>query len=423
MRGKGAKRPSGQPAGSAKRARGSGPSTAPADTPSTSTAPAATPSGRVRVARPRAPPTVTPTGTRKTGARPNTRAPPPVAPPGARKTGARPNKRAPPPVAPPAEETLCLSADEANSPGPGETFQNFVDFGDLCHARVDAPSPRHAQGGAPSQGALSQSNIRPTAVTTANSMHPNPTPVGIMPEVNALWCAGDDVYVHVPLSLREQVRRGDYINLALLLKGAIELAEICNGNTLCMNAAGQIVPKSKECKDKVQSIEMWTDAFIIYMAIYLDRYPEKAVEMLRYMNLIREAARGRPGWCWRAYDEQFRVRQAAAPSSWANINADLWLRCMSLNQADTSQTRGRTLTCDLFNNGDCNWRSCKYAHKCSKCGLGHRRLNCPSEPKPRLDDFRPRQPFGRGYNQSQFRTGSGAFGRGARFPDRRPFTK
>ena len=34
----------------------------------------------------------------------------------------------------------------------------------------------------------------------------------------------DDVYVHIPMCLRQHIWRGEYIKLALLLKGAVELS-------------------------------------------------------------------------------------------------------------------------------------------------------------------------------------------------------
>ena len=34
----------------------------------------------------------------------------------------------------------------------------------------------------------------------------------------------DEVYVHIPMCLRQHIWRGEYIKLALLLKGAVELS-------------------------------------------------------------------------------------------------------------------------------------------------------------------------------------------------------
>ena len=81
--------------------------------------------------------------------------------------------------------------------------------------------------------------------------------------------------------------------------------------------------KAKLCKDKIGSVEKWTDAFFIFACVYLTAYPDKAPELLCYMFIIREAAIRQKGFCWRDYDEQFRIRQSNNPTLWAVINNDL----------------------------------------------------------------------------------------------------
>ncbi|KAJ8303755.1 hypothetical protein KUTeg_018678 [Tegillarca granosa] len=64
--------------------------------------------------------------------------------------------------------------------------------------------------------------------------------------------------------------------------------------------------------------------------IYLRRYPERAVELTQYMSVIRGAAAWSPGFGWRAYDEQFRLRQATQYQSWTTLNYPLWLSLLSV---------------------------------------------------------------------------------------------
>lgn len=222
--------------------------------------------------------------------------------------------------------------------------------------------------------------------------------------VDSVRCSNDELYVHIPKSLRLQICKGEYVNLALLLKGEMELQEFCSGSTLKLSGDGAIESKPKICKDKIQSIEKWTDAFILYMSIYITVHAGKAGEMLHYMHLIREAAIRQGGFSWRSYDEQFRIRQAASPQTWAVINNDLWWRCMQLKEAPvsagntsllqgatspvphTSSTQNSTLsrTCIDFNKGQCRWPLCKFPHLCSGCGLPHGVWSCPSGAGPDL---------------------------------------
>lgn len=76
---------------------------------------------------------------------------------------------------------------------------------------------------------------------------------------------------------------------------------------LKLNADGAIEMKSKVCKEKIPSIEKWTDAFPVYMSIYLTAYPDKAAQLLHYMFVIKEASICQKGFCWHDYDEQFRI--------------------------------------------------------------------------------------------------------------------
>lgn len=143
--------------------------------------------------------------------------------------------------------------------------------------------------------------------------------------------ANDDLAIHIPHSLKNQIQRGDYINLALLLKGAVDLAEFGAGNVVRLCSDGTLETRQRECREKIDTIERWTDAFTIYMSVYLSSYPEKTLEILHYMYNIRECAKYQGGGAWKVYDEQFRLRQAANPTPWSQINNDLWWRCMQVN--------------------------------------------------------------------------------------------
>lgn len=105
--------------------------------------------------------------------------------------------------------------------------------------------------------------------------------------------AHDDIASHVPSTLKQQIARGEYVNLALLLKGAVELGDYVSGSELRLSSIGVIEARPRECKDKVNHIERWTDAFLIFASVYLASHPNKTYELLHYMWTIRECAAGR----------------------------------------------------------------------------------------------------------------------------------
>ena len=193
-------------------------------------------------------------------------------------------------------------------------------------------------------------------------------------------CLSDEVFAHIPISLREKIWRGTFVNLALLLKGSGELDEFCTGGSFCLTNEGTIESRPREFKNKVPNIEKWTDAFIIYMSVYIVAHKEDAPDMLKYMFNIREAAQKQGGFAWRSYDEQFRLRQENSKMSWAVINTDLWWRCSlssnSLGANNWGQSQTRPPPCLDYNKGNCRWKNCRFQHICSYCNGIHPLCNC-----------------------------------------------
>lgn len=200
-------------------------------------------------------------------------------------------------------------------------------------------------------------------------------------QISPFRLANEDLAAHVPASLKSQISKGEFINLSLLLKGAVELAEICNGSVLRLSADGVLETRRRECKDKISSIEKWTNAFLIFASVYLQSHSDQTNELLHYMYNIRECAVRQNGDAWRVYDEQFRLRQASNPAPWSVINNDLWWRCILVR--DTSEQPKPAsdrfkYTCHDYNKGSCRWPNCRFTHACAQCGDRHPQANCPT---------------------------------------------
>ncbi|KAJ8316309.1 hypothetical protein KUTeg_006323 [Tegillarca granosa] len=141
---------------------------------------------------------------------------------------------------------------------------------------------------------------------------------------------------------------------------------------------------------KVSNIGQWTDAFMIFASIYLQKYQnvQMALDLLKYCSTIRWAASKVPGPAWRQYDEQFRLRRAKKPSkSWARLDLDLWLLFISaptpLNNPSqkfnlgTKEPAGKPKgICWDYNRNKCTRSVCKFKHICSKCHSQHPQSEC-----------------------------------------------
>ena len=302
----------------------------------------------------------------------------------------RGKRRGTPRKAPPAKkantqpEDLDQRLTDSDNSGMGEKGQ-IVDFENILRSNINLlTGPQDNPASQDNTTSVANQNILSNAFKLFQSAPGQ--------DVEQMRCTGDEIFAHVPQSLRQQICRDEYINLALLLKGGMELKEFCSGGSFKLSAEGGLEMKTKVCKEKIQSVEKWTDAFLIYASIYLTKYPTKALEMMHYMFVIREAASRQRGFCWREYDEQFRVRRANSTSSWSVINNDLWWRCMQVRDSGASTSENvaqpRSYTCNDFNAGLCRWPSpCRYPHVCSSCGSSQHGAVACSQSNPRSQQF------------------------------------
>ena len=142
------------------------------------------------------------------------------------------------------------------------------------------------------------------------------------------------------------------------------------------NESGSLVVQpNKQSKVKsIQNIEAWTDGFINYINIFLQRFPNSALELITYMSTIR-GTNVQFDKIYR-YDQQFRLRMANNPTrSWASIGGILWFTIIangsSLNTTN-QQIQVSNRPCWNYNfKGLCIRQLCNYKHACLKCGLAH----------------------------------------------------
>ena len=149
----------------------------------------------------------------------------------------------------------------------------------------------------------------------------------------------------------------------------------------------------------ILNIDKWTSAFFVFTSIFLEKHPQRAVEMIKYTDLIRKLAFRFGGFGWVNYDREFRLEQAQNPArSWATYDGDLFLEKLAmpvfsnqrqnfrgqssrfphsragfpsqLSQSQNSKAgfQNREGVCFAFNKQrKCFRKACKWAHKCSIC--------------------------------------------------------
>lgn len=282
-----------------------------------------------------------------------------------------------------------------HTPNQSRANTHFIDFESIIResaimqpntAKVPSPprtNPQSTDQNSTALGATPQ--IDQTGLATTGGQAIGLPSVNLNFVEETIRLGTDDISCHVPAQICQKIWADQYININILLKGAMELQGLCSGGVVHVTNKGFLESRTFDSrpeltKDKVPNIEKWTDAFLIFTSIYLKKHPSKAQELLQYMNIIREAAsRSSASFAWRSYDEAFRVRQASDLQSWGKINPDLWLRLMSSTTHVRSETPqpATKANCLDFNNGFCNFYPCRFTHACSHCGgTNHGRASC-----------------------------------------------
>lgn len=222
----------------------------------------------------------------------------------------------------------------------------------------------------------------------------------------------DNISAHIPVKIKEKIWAGEYVDLGVLLKSAKDLMSDCQLNGDLVIKGGQLtVVKQKQ--NAITNIHVWTSAYMVFMDVMLEKWPNKGQELLKYMHTVRFAASRGSNTGWVGYDEQYRLRKARFPyTSWRDIDMELWLLYVSSPQLQVQRvdfggqaipaSAGNNSTqvvvprwapniqkgkggsfqrgfraCWGFNGGKCQFGSkCKFAHKCSRCFGDHPVSNC-----------------------------------------------
>ena len=166
-----------------------------------------------------------------------------------------------------------------------------------------------------------------TGTTSTHAADVTPNNIGNSTASNtfiATCKASDELGMHISLANKEKIVKGEFIDLASLLKNTNLNVKPVN-QTISL-VQGELVLQQKQQHQKINNIEQWTDAFVIYTSVYCQVHTHKFQDLLKYMCNIRIAAKrcSQYNFGWKQYDEQFRLKLAQSPtSSWANIDLEL----------------------------------------------------------------------------------------------------
>jgi hypothetical protein len=93
----------------------------------------------------------------------------------------------------------------------------------------------------------------------------------------------EDIAINVSLSIKEQIQRGEYVDLSTLLSNSL-MHESLNSQKVTLFQV-ELIMHPRHSPIHITSIDQWTSAFIVYIAIYGKAHPFRLMEFLRDMHI------------------------------------------------------------------------------------------------------------------------------------------
>ena len=259
-------------------------------------------------------------------------------------------------------------------------------------------------------------NLREAANTVLGDIHGDASK-----SINPISCHSfkEGIGPYVSDKIKEQIWANQYFDLATLLP-----------------PPQTSKPQNQESKANntpfIHTPDQWTTAFIVFVAIYSEKFPNQTPGLMKHMEIVRDLG-SRGGNAWKTYDENFRQyrHKHAATLSWGDFLSETWSRSFQTEKTRAHFTtspnvkRGigttfRALSdgtpiqkgfCIAFAKGNCSFENCRYWHKCAFCNRAHPTQFCrlkkqSSNTWQSQQSWQPQQPW-----QPQQSSKSYTFGR------------
>jgi len=218
----------------------------------------------------------------------------------------------------------------------------------------------------------------------------------------------------VPARLVKKIQKGEYVEMAELLKDNMEVERRLQE---CELGPASRVATRREIPDMLS----WLHCYSLYAAMVCSQYPEKAQDLWAYQATLIGEAKKCGGRGWYLYDAAFRQQIVSLQKTdFSKLKDSLYSTtflafgsrsrfCPNCMLSDHSQEecalsqfskagskrewereepqvgsgeprrRRRRGACYAWNDGNCSGPYCAYDHVCSKCYGNHRRSSCRSD--------------------------------------------
>ena len=226
------------------------------------------------------------------------------------------------------------------------------------------PSPSNTPAGATAYPPpLPDDGVHPGEITRASNMSSfSSVPLGSV----------------VDSKLKARIWAGHYIELDLLLGRVVDNPVLIFDIRLQQSS----VQTREQAQRRIANISQWTDAFLVFMAIYTERFPTEVASVLKYVQLMRTMAFTTKSNIFLAYDRDFRKLRAHNNMPWNVLHHELFFlltsrahHAPSVQQKMGFPQRKQPFCAGLcyafVSTGRCSKPLCPYKHACPSCGGNH----------------------------------------------------
>ena len=114
----------------------------------------------------------------------------------------------------------------------------------------------------------------------------------------------------VPGKLVQKIQRGDYVDMAELLRDNMEVERRrASREVTSTNLGLGAQPSRREVPDLIS----WVQCFGVYAAVVSAKHPDRMLQLLAYQTMVVREARRCGGHGWQSYDAMFRQQAAISP--------------------------------------------------------------------------------------------------------------
>ncbi|XP_062613153.1 uncharacterized protein LOC134274927 [Saccostrea cucullata] len=198
----------------------------------------------------------------------------------------------------------------------------------------------------------------------------------------------------IPQKLKQKIWEDQYIDLAALLPNNLIPCTENNDYTFKIGENTNLSVVPKRAKQTIKTIFQWTTAFLRFLSVYTEKFPNETPNLLKHAETVRDMASS-GNVSWQTYDKQIRMDRQNRGTPWGKLNVEFILQAQRSREEANQPFRpfrsrfgqksgGRKHypkgICWKYNrDGSCKTENCRFEHICTGCKRNHPKTKCRAQ--------------------------------------------